>query len=353
MRPEIWTVLGLAVGTTIAATMEEEALGELLIYTDEWGRRTNMSNLSDGGRRLPWPTVLDEANLTMTRLLNREIGKDLDAPDPQMTIHKYEGEPARIPSGVGMWAKPKEVTWSRNGRIMWQHTLDRPDWTDYRVRTKFSINRNYDIEIEGVTARDNGRYSAKFQIQAGSPFYLMEVDLQVHILPKPKIYSSRTSPSSRRLVLGPEDTTVEIHCQASGARPGTILGWSKEGKQQAGTRVEAESPGAKLISTLEASNKDDGALLSCYTTHNDTDRMKTSSIKVKSTANNQSTGADPPLPKIRPGQGDPRGPEGSVDSLAAFIMAAAAMAAALVGAVVLVLNKYKAGGYHLAHEPPN
>ena len=257
MRQETWMVLATAAGTIWTATTEEKARGELLVYTDAWGRRTNMSHVSDGGRRIPWPTVLTEANLTMKKLVHREeVGIETDR-DPQLVLQAYEGDPVRIPSGVGMWAKPKEVVWFKNQRVAWQHTLDSPDWTDYRLADRFTIDRNYDMEIEKVAIHDAGRYSAKFQIDQGKPFYIMDIDLQVYRLPEPKIYSSRSNPSSRRLILEPEDTRVELQCRAIGARKGTVLGWAKEGRPQPGTEVRATSPDAEITADIEAGQEDD------------------------------------------------------------------------------------------------
>ena len=267
-----------------------------------------------------------------------------------MTIHSYEGESVRIPSGVGMWAKPIEVMWSRERRVIWQHTPDRPDWKDYQMTTKMSIDPSYNMVIERISTRDAGRYSAKFQLKQGSPFYAMEVDLQVHRLPAPKIYSHRTSPSSRRLVMEPEDTAVELRCQASGAREGTILGWTKEGKPQQETEATAEGPKTELISTIEARQNDDGALFSCFTTHNDTDKVKTTTIKIKAKAGTKTDGTAAPLPKGNKGGMDPstpQGPEWTIDNLVSFSMAATAMTASMIGITIWTINKCKGATYHL------
>ena len=347
----LWTAVGMSLSKAAASTPAEKALEELLVYRDKWGTPHNMSNLSDGGRRIPWPTVLMEANLTMSRLLGRDArDKDRAMPEPQMTIHAYEGDAIRLPSGVGMWIKPKEVMWSQDRRLMWQHTPDRPDWTDYRQAAKFTIDRNYDLKIKRITPRDEGRYTSRFQIKEGGPIYSMEIELQLHRLPDPKIYTDRTNPSSRRITLKEEEASVDLKCQATGARAGTTLGWTKDGNPNHETDMTAPAEESTLVSITQATREDNGALFTCFTTHNDTKRRKTTTIQVKAKGVSQDKKEPHPVKNEKNATTEKakNTPEWAVDSIVTFTMAATALAAAAVGSTLAILKQCNNRQYQLA-----
>ena len=330
-----------ALGVGIPST-KKAALEQLLIYRGTWGTEFNMTTLPDGGRKVPWPTVSLAPNQTMNSHISKRITDQTEHHEkPQMTINAYEGEAIKISSGVGLWAKPKEAVWIRDRRILWQHKPDSPDWKDHRDAAKFTVSYSYDLEIPKVTTRDAGRYTSIFQLQKGGPVYTMEIDVDIHRLPDPKIYTDRTHPSARRLTIGPDETGVEIRCQATGkTRQGTIMGWTKDGLEKTETRVIAE--GGQTETSIEATQNDDGALFSCFTTHNDTRLRKTSTIRIKATQGQPRS--SPELKNRRETEeettqkGDETPKGGLMIKAALFITVAVTVSAIVVGGTLAILR---------------
>ena len=347
-----WTVTALsllllskrALGESTPST-EKEALERLLIYRGTWGMEFNMTTLPDGGRQIPWPMVSLAPNQTMNSHISEKVtGQTGHHQEPQLTISAYEGEAIKIPSGVGKWAKPKEAVWMRDRRILWQHTPDRPDWMDHRDAAKFTINYSYDLEIPKATTRDEGRYTSKFQLQKGGPIYTMEIDVHIHRLPDPKIYTDRTQPSARRLTIRPNETEVEMRCRAIGkTRQGTIMGWTKDGLEKVESRVIAE--GEHTETSIEATQDDDGALFTCFTTHNDTRLRKTTTIRIRTTH-----GRPQPSPDLKnrretkmgttqKGDGNPGTPKGDLAiKVALFVSATVTVSTIVVWSILAALR---------------
>ena len=341
----MWVLLAvLAVSHNGSALhTKSEALQELLIYTDTQGRRFNMSSQPDEGRQTPWPTVRLENGITVQDALTEEVvRKDTHPSAPQLRLHRYEGETVSLSSGVGQWAHPREITWSRDRHLLWHHRPNRPDWKDFREESKLSINSRYDMELQRVTGRDTGVYRANFQLLEGGPVYTMETHLWVHRLPTPRIYTDRTDPGARRLILETNDTVVEVSCKTSGvARRGTTLGWMKDGIIEPATQMKGI--GEVVTARIEVTKQDDGALMTCFATHEDTAQRRTASIRIRDRAKLDQLRSRQPRREDTPTEI----PEGKdklpTSTLTPTILAAVALAASALGGAGLLIHKCRYG----------
>ena len=286
MPLHVWTVLmtGAAAMAAPEGELEPEvakARAQLLLSHHGEGEVRNHSSGPNGGRTLPWPTILTAHRLK--DLLDQDMNT---GPNPTEHLHVHRatdiGGTVIIPSGVGLWARPTHVTWSHNRRLMWEHNPDRPDWLDHRVTTNFDMVSNYDLHIGPAQLKDAGTYTARFQLKRDGPIYEMNTKLAIYHLPKPKLYEKGAAISARRLQLKEEEASREITCASDTGLPRASLTWARDNGPVSKEERRAENGDNLIAEIVTVTHKDHGALLTCFATNNRTSERTSTSIMIQS-----------------------------------------------------------------------
>ena len=242
------------------------------------GKDTTQDHKGMGTRWLGGPTLTLDNIWTSTGLGNYQ-NQNGRLSTAWMTVP--EGASPTLGSGVHEEGKPYRLRWAFNKKPLYDHTNGLPDNGERNHHTEFWISYGFNLNMENVTARDTGTYTAAYTLRQDDPILETQILLTVQYLPKPKVFGKDGRSSTVYIKQGEKETTAT--CLSAVGEPEATMTWLLDGTKVQADKIRDASDTRRIKKTIIIKREDIGALLTCKVSNTDSGRSSTASVKVKGT----------------------------------------------------------------------